>query len=883
MRRFLLASFLFLISACLPLFAQAAVVTNLSPEDDAVNTTIFNDQQAYYLIFDEAIVAGTGNITLYKASDDSVVETLDVTDPEEANFSGVVVYVLIDTDLATSTEYYFQIDAGAIVDFAGISDETTWSFTTDAYDTPRGIDSLSPGDDAIDASLNPEDPVSIYFDGLVYTDTGNITLYKASDDSIVETWDITNDEEVTVENQGVYFSRLDLFEPATEYYILIDVGAIVPFAGITDETTWNFTTEAAPAIVTLNPADGETGVSIVLDSYTIEFDKNIYGGTGNITLYKASDDSVVDTFDVSVEEEVTISNATLTLHPAVDLERSTDYYFTIDSTAIVGFTGIADETTWNFTTLPPPTFEFERVSVNDEGEEADGDSANLPPQLSEDGRYIVFESDATNLVLEDTNDSRDIFVYDRDTDTIELASANIAGEEGDGHSISPYISSDGRYVVFSSAAENLTDNISGSVDIFLYDRTLGSIEQVNTDGVSGDSFESPSISDDGRYVVYTQRLDSDGRYDIILHDRELDTETNITSGSDGQSRLGVISKDGTHVVLVSASTDLVVDDTNGRNDVFVYDRVGETIERVSVSDEGVEGNNDARQEIALSSDGRYIAFASDATNLVSGDTSTKWGVFVYDRDTDTIDRLIDDDEESTGKPSISSDGRYVVFTRSTDGGEGQTNNIFRYDRESDTLLHITENSLVGGNGGSVSGDGHVVAFASDATDLVESDTNDDRDVFVWDEGVEDEEEPDDDNSGGGGGGGSTHRKPISNPPSFREDTDLFETLRSLIVEFIAQGGTPSPAMLAFLGTPTTSNLYTRDLDIGSQGDDVLQLQLFLIAQNKGPAAQSLAANGATGFFGPLTQAALVEYQASVGITPAVGFFGPVTRAYVNGL
>ncbi|MDQ5928134.1 MAG: hypothetical protein QG633_572, partial [Patescibacteria group bacterium] len=86
------------------------------------------------------------------------------------------------------------------------------------------------------------------------------------------------------------------------------------------------------------------------------------------------------------------------------------------------------------------------------------------------------------------------------------------------------------------------------------------------------------------------------------------------------------------------------------------------------------------------------------------------------------------------------------------------------------------------------------------------------------------------------------------------------------------------------GTPsTTSGTYTRDLDLNSEGSDVTALQLFLIAQNKGPQAQALAVVGATGFFGPLTQAALAEFQLAVGITPAVGFFGPVTRAFVNGL
>ncbi len=123
----------------------------------------------------------------------------------------------------------------------------------------------------------------------------------------------------------------------------------------------------------------------------------------------------------------------------------------------------------------------------------------------------------------------------------------------------------------------------------------------------------------------------------------------------------------------------------------------------------------------------------------------------------------------------------------------------------------------------------------------------------------------------------SHRKPLVNPPSFRDDTTLLESLQARIEELKA-------ILASLLGTPsTTSDIYTRDLDLNSKGPDVTALQLFLIAQNKGPQAQALAVVGATGFFGPLTQAALAEFQLSVGITPAVGYFGPITRAYINGL
>lgn len=143
----------------------------------------------------------------------------------------------------------------------------------------------------------------------------------------------------------------------------------------------------------------------------------------------------------------------------------------------------------------------------------------------------------------------------------------------------------------------------------------------------------------------------------------------------------------------------------------------------------------------------------------------------------------------------------------------------------------------------------------------------------------------------GGGSSGSHNKPIVRPISAAHDepsdiSDLIEQLKSALKTLIALGGTVPPGLEQYLDD-TTSDFgdftFTRNLTIGDIGDDVRALQLFLISQNKGQAAQALASNGATGYFGPLTQAALAELQASAGITPAVGFFGPVTRAYVQGL
>jgi hypothetical protein len=137
-------------------------------------------------------------------------------------------------------------------------------------------------------------------------------------------------------------------------------------------------------------------------------------------------------------------------------------------------------------------------------------------------------------------------------------------------------------------------------------------------------------------------------------------------------------------------------------------------------------------------------------------------------------------------------------------------------------------------------------------------------------------------SSGRGGGGSQHRYILPHL-SFSNLRDLIEYLKSLLRQILALGGTLPPGTEHFLTDTGTATgvTYTRNLQLNDAGPDVVVLQQYLIAHNAGPHAQALATAGATGLFGPLTQAALAEFQASVGITPAAGFFGPVTKAYVE--
>ncbi|MEN9405397.1 MAG: hypothetical protein RLY47_356 [Candidatus Parcubacteria bacterium] len=786
------------------------------------------------------------------------------------------------------------------------------------YVTPEPIvlDSFTPSDNAREVVVGTN--LTLVFNKDIATTTGNITIHKASDDSLVETVDVAGPK-ATLSDTTTLEIDLDAdLEEATEYYVLIDTGAIeddggAPFVGISDETQWSFTTDAPPVVETFSPADDAEDVSITVFSGgtpTIVFDQDVVVGTGNITLKKVSDDSTVATFDVTDADALEAEDENVYIYQDVDLEYATAYYLLIDEGAFVdgtgnSYVGIADETTWNFTVqdVPaPPALDFERVNVNNEGEE--GDSTGFNVSLSTDGRYVVFSSGATNLVSDDTNGWDDVFVYDRDLDTIERVSVSDLGEEGDSNSQTPSISSDGRYVAFRSATTNLIpDDTNDTFDVFVYDRDTDTVERVSLNdlGQEGDGASyDPILSNDGRYVAFYSDAtnlvtdDTNSRSDAFVYDRDTDTIERVSLDDEGgentENVQGAVRISGNgNFVTFSTSGLLVPEAIEGYNHLYVYDRDADTVEMVDKNDLDEEGNSDiAGGGVAISADGRYVAFSSNADNLVSDDTEGVQDVFVLDRETGVMERITNDDADSSYAPVISADGRYVAFGQTTDDGEGDYAGVYRYDRTTDTLLYITEGSSNSDGSGysdspAISNDGLIIGFVSDATNLVTGDTNSSTDVFVWEEVVEEETPPADDEEEEDGGGSSSHRRGGGSGTT-GGSSDLLTLLRTLITQFIAQGGTPSPAMLAFLGTPTTtSNLYTRDLDLGAQGDDVLQLQLFLMTQNKGPAAQSLASNGATGFFGPLTQAALAEYQAPVGITPAVGFFGPVTRAYVNSL
>ena len=429
---------------------------------------------------------------------------------------------------------------------------------------------------------------------------------------------------------------------------------------------------------------------------------------------------------------------------------------------------------------PPGATQLVSVALNGP---ADGHSTWLA--MSDDGKHVAFSSGARNLVPVDTNPAPDLFVRDLESGKTELISRSSSGEQGLGESSYPSISSDGRVVAFWSKAPNLVpEDINSHGDVFVHDRVSGSTEPVSisSSGSLGDAESTSSaISADGRYVAFSSQAtnlvpgDTNGHADVFLRDRLGGTTVLVSapaggSAGNGRSTAPAISADGTFVAFASYASNLVPGDTNGLADVFVANTVTGAIERVSLSSDGTQGNatSDQSHDLippAISSDGRYVAFSSQASNLVPADTNGRplgllvltntqaagRDVFVRDRATGTTERVSVDSDGIEGNsrswsPALSGDGRLVAFRSNASslvpGDTNATSDEFLRDR----LLGTTERVSVSSAGEqqtghvghdhlypSISADGRMIAFVSSASNLV-TESNRYYNVYARDRG-----------------------------------------------------------------------------------------------------------------------------------------------------
>ena len=340
----------------------------------------------------------------------------------------------------------------------------------------------------------------------------------------------------------------------------------------------------------------------------------------------------------------------------------------------------------------------ERVSVSALGGDSNG-ASNLP-SISSDGRYVAFQSGATDLVPVVTNGFIHIFVHDRQTGTTTQVSLHTNGTEADGPSSDPSISSNGRFVAFESEAGNLvagdTAFPSGFPDIFVHDLQTGDTIWVSEDPLGGEgngpSF-NPSISADGRYVAFESEADlvvgDTSFFDIFVRDLLAGTTTLVSVNwngdqADDNSYSPSISSDGRYVAFESFATDLMAVGTNGNGHIFVRDLLSGTTTMVSVDSSAIpiQGNGNSYSP-AISSDGRYVAFESDSDNLVAGDTNGSTDIFVHDLQTGATTRISVDSSaipiqgnSDSYSPAISFDGTSVAFVSDADNLVGGDDNGF---------------------------------------------------------------------------------------------------------------------------------------------------------------------------------------------------------------
>lgn len=395
-----------------------------------------------------------------------------------------------------------------------------------------------------------------------------------------------------------------------------------------------------------------------------------------------------------------------------------------------------------------------RVSVDSAGVQSNGNSNQ--GSISGDGRFIAFESIASNLVAGDTNAKTDVFVRDAVLGATTRVSVDSAGLQGNGYSGYASISSDGRFVCFASDASNLAPgDTNGQVDVFVHDRLNATTVLVSTSaaGVLGNGQSTNSVlSANGRYVAFESSAsnlilgDFNGASDIYVKDLITGAISRVSvdaAGSQASSHSygASISADGRFVAFASDADNLVPGDFNFITDVFVYDRFAASIQRVSVSSSGVEGDGSSTQA-AISGDGSRVAFVSTATNLVVGDSNGVHDVFIRSLGsglTTRISKKFNGAQTSllSTFPSLSYDGRYALYLCSDEVIPGPSNQAYLYDSVTSSVLRVSTAS-----GGIPSSAGvstpvmtanasHVV-FISGASDIVAGDTNNKSDVFVCD-------------------------------------------------------------------------------------------------------------------------------------------------------
>jgi len=398
-----------------------------------------------------------------------------------------------------------------------------------------------------------------------------------------------------------------------------------------------------------------------------------------------------------------------------------------------------------------------RVSLSSTGAEANSRSSG--PGISRTGRYVVFSSDADNLVESNSGTVSDIFMRDVAKNTTSRISISIGGTPSDKGGANA-VTLDGQSVLFESLSTTLvSDDFNNKADIFLHNTQTGVTERISLDNngeeVNGNS-RLPAMSEDGQFIAFQSQAtnlvsgDTNEVTDIFLWDTVKGITTRLSVNSEGveandTSQRSSISRNGQYVAFYSIASNLVTNDENGFNDVYLHNIQTNETELISINAAGTLAGNRGSVNPSVSADGRFVVFHGIATDLVSDDgNDTRSDVFLRDRLNKTTTLISVSSEGVQGdthsaNADISADGRYIVFESFASNLVLDDNNeivdIFVHDIQSGKTARVSVSAAnEEGNGPSqlpaISADGQYITFRSDASNLVENDTNGVRDIFI---------------------------------------------------------------------------------------------------------------------------------------------------------
>lgn len=388
----------------------------------------------------------------------------------------------------------------------------------------------------------------------------------------------------------------------------------------------------------------------------------------------------------------------------------------------------------------PTTPRTERITLSSTGEQLQKGTGG--PGLSADGRYAVFVTGDSQVVPGDTNERTDVFVRDLRRGTVERINVASDGTQADGSSSYARISADGRYVAFDSSATNLVDWAEpprNPSDVYVHDRRTGRTERVSVapDGGSAWVFDNLDMSADGRYIAFdgsSQRMEGDPNNQNVAYvlDRRTGAVKRISDHipSDWYVFSLALSADGSHLAYVQRHP------RGGRHELWLADlRTGEQ-KLVNATPEG-DPTNGSPVGASLSADGSLVAYSSFDESTVPGPPPYTWELYLYDSRTGKTRWVTHEGKGGLGAGVLSPDGRRLAFHTTTPLGEEPTiENVYVRDLRTERTELVTR-TLTGGPQpegyaapSAFTRDGRLLSFTSTAPDLVPGDTNGVGDGFL---------------------------------------------------------------------------------------------------------------------------------------------------------